>query len=175
MKKFYYYMLLLSAVSSVVAFAVEHTVKEKSNNNCLIEKNGDKNNSITEITTFKPQIPVGEKNFKKIVAYIEKNGFLVPQRGIPCDHQYTFIDKNGNRHALITTRRDKNGEPSVKGSVESIDVWAYYKGKKDLEHFFGYSISKEKVALCITDPEYIEKHIYAVKKGYEDFLAHVNK
>ncbi len=74
---------------------------------------------------YLPEIPVGEKNFEKLVNFIQNKGFAVPQRGISCDYQYTFLDTDGNRHALITIKRDKDGNPSMQGVVNHISVWAY--------------------------------------------------
>ncbi len=121
------------------------------------------------------EIPVGEKNFKKLVAFIEKNGFVVPQQGVPCDYQYTFFDSHGNRHALITIKRDKDGHPSINGTVSHISIWAYYKGIKDQDHYFGYGITSEKVAPFILDLDGTWKDADAVKFGYEEFLAKVLK
>lgn len=123
---------------------------------------------------YLPEIQVGEKNFRKLVNFIQSKGFVVPQRGIPCDYQYTFFDTNGNRHALITIKRDKDGNPSMQGTVDHINVWAYYNGIKDQDHFFMYDIYKEKV-VTIPTFKYKALHIQSIKKGYEDFLAFVNK
>ncbi len=117
------------------------------------------------------EIPVGEKNFKKLVTFIEKNGFVVPQKGVSCDYQYTFFDSHGNRHALITIKRDKDGNPSTKGTVDQISIWAYYKGIKDQEHYFGYRITSEKVGPFHYDIDGGWTHADAVKFGYEEFLA----
>ena len=91
------------------------------------------------------EIPVGEDNFNKLVSFIEKKGVVVPQDGIPCDHQFTFFDSKGNRHAMITIKRDAEDNPSTKGTVNQISVWAYKKGIKDQEHFFGYCISPDRM------------------------------
>ncbi len=148
---------------------------DKSVTEYITVNKGDVPSKTIEIKTSEPQIPVGEENFKKLVSYIEKNGFVVPQRGISCDYQYTFFDKNGNPHAMTTIKRDKDGNPSTKGTVDQISVWAYYEGIKDQEHFFGYSITKDRAFPFLTQDEYVEKHIEAVKKGYNDFLEKVNK
>lgn len=121
------------------------------------------------------KIFVGEENFQKLVDFIEKNGFVVPQDGVSCDYQYTFFDGNGNRHALITIRRNEDGQPSMEGLVSHISVWAYYGGVRDQGHYFGYDITKEEAFPFLRTEEYINKHIQAVKKGYNDFLTHVNR
>ncbi len=148
---------------------------EKEKTEYVTVNNGNRVSPTIEVKTPEPLIPVGEQNFKKLVFYIEKNGFVVPQRGVSCDYQYTFFDKDGNRHAMITIKRDKNGNPSMKGTVEQISVWMYYQGKKDQEHFLGYEITKERAFPFLIEDEYVQKHIQTVKKGYEEFLAKVNE
>ena len=148
---------------------------DKKENNQTSIKHTTTITAITKTVELpKPLVPVGEENFKKLVTYIEKNGFVVVERGVPCDHQYTFFDKDGNRHAMITSRRDKNFYPSMTAPVKAIDVWAYYKGIKDQKHFFGYYINEKEVKTFLFNEEYVKKHMPAVKKGYEEFLARVN-
>ncbi len=119
------------------------------------------------------EIPVGEDNFSKLVTFIEKRGFVVPQGGVPSDYQFTFFDSKGNRHAMITTRRDTEGKPSTKGTVSQISVWAYKKGIKDQKHFFGYCISPNTM-----HPYYLEldgtwKGVDEATFGYNEFLKKV--
>ena len=135
--------------------------------NKIIEKNKAVSKSM--------EISVGEEHFKKIVSFIEKNGFVVPQRGVPCDYQYTFFDSHGNRHAFITIKRDKDGNPSTKGTVDQISTWAYYNGIKDQDHYFGYGITSEKVAPFNLEINGVWKHADAVRFGYEEFLKKVLK
>jgi hypothetical protein len=151
---------------------------KKSNKEIVEYITVDKGAKISETITVKDTtypIPVGEENFAKLVTFIEKKGFSVPQAGIASDYQYTFFDKKGTRHALITIRRDKDGNPSLQGTVDQISVWAYYGGKKDLNHYFGYSITKERAFPFIVDDSNVKKHIDAVREGYGEFLALVNK
>lgn len=132
-----------------------------------------KDDSMTiEVKKLGPQIPVGEESFKKLVAYVEKNGFAVPQNGVLCDRQYTFIDKVGNRHALITIKRDDKGQPSMSGNVRQISVWAYYKGKKTQDNFFAWAITRERVRSILDKPS--PQDLEAITRGYEEFLTKVN-
>lgn len=119
--------------------------------------------------------PVGKENFDALVTYIEKNGFLLKEKGISSDHQVTFFDTDGNRHALICLRRDSATDKPSKTGTPHISVWGYYKGIKDLEHFFGWYISSDEVMTFIFDEEYVSQHMPAVKKGYDEFLAKVIK
>ncbi len=150
------------------------------------------NNSVKKVTAIKittnnktPKktetekslsVPVGEENFNKLVNFIEKNGFVVYQRGIPSDHQYTFFDKSGNRHAMIIGRRDKNFNPSLSltDPINVINVWAHYKGIRDFKHSFCYDISKKEAHTFTSDAEYARQNMPAIKNGYEEFLAKVN-
>jgi len=118
-------------------------------------------------------IEVGIGDFKALVDYIEKKGFVVTERGVACDHQYTFVDSRGNRHALMTIKRDVNGKPSMTGTVTQISVWAYYKGIKDQAHYFGYRIDSDKVTPFADQYEGEWKQRADVKFGYEEFLKKV--
>jgi len=108
-----------------------------------------------------------------MVDYIEKNGFVVTERGVASDHQYTFIDSNGNRHALMTIKRDADGNPSKKGKVTQISVWAYYKGIKDQDHYFGYRIGADKITPFGSNTGEKWKERSDVKFGYDEFLKKV--
>ena len=135
-------------------------------------------NNNHSLRSEKPRsIEIGEENFKKIAGYIQKHGFVVAMgpKGVLCGRQYTFFDKVGNRHAMIACKTDAGGQPSVTGTVTFISVWGYYKGIKDQDHFFVYQITKEKAYLFTSDDAYVKKHISAVEKGYNDFLAFVDK
>lgn len=114
-------------------------------------------------------IEVNPEDFKPLVDYIEKNGFVVPQDGVPCDRQYTFFDSHRNRHAMITIKRDSDGNPSMKGKIDQISVWAYKDGIKDQKHFFGYIIKKGKIVSILGDGG-DEKN---VRFGYDEFLKKV--
>jgi hypothetical protein len=104
-----------------------------------------------------------------LATYIEKYGFEVSEKGVPCDHQYTFIDKNANRHALITIRRDSLSNPSLKAPITQISVWAYYKGVKDYEHFFGYTIHPDAIYQIGSKSE--DK--IAIENGYRELLKRI--
>jgi hypothetical protein len=117
----------------------------------------------------KGTILVGMHNFEALSNYIEKNGFVVKQNGIPSDHQVTFVDSKGDRHAFITIRRDANSKPSIKGELVQISVWAYKKGIKDQKHFFMYVITKEMI--LFTNPNAFDDILF----GYKEFLAKAKK
>jgi len=140
---------------------------------CSEQPKVDLNEKISGTNTpaYQEAIVVGEENFNLLVSYIEKNGFVVIDRGIPCDHQYTFYDSHGNRHALITIKRDGNGMPSMNGVVDQISVWAYEKGIRDQEHFFGYQVREDGVHNFL--PELEKKYFYDIKRGYEELLKKV--
>jgi hypothetical protein len=116
-----------------------------------------------------PKIPVGNEDFTKLVDFIEKNGFATGNKGILSDHQYTFIDSQKNRHALITIKRDDSGQPSVNGKVTQISVWAYEKGIRTQEKFFGYGITQDSVFSFLEG----EEHFLKIKLGYEEFIKKV--
>jgi|GEM_PF-1163300 len=120
-------------------------------------------------------IPVGAENFSKLAVFIERHGFSVPQNGVPCDRQYNFVDSQGNRHALMTIRRDDAGRPSAEGKVRQISVWAYIKNIKDQEHFFGYRINEANVAPFAFELDGSWKNADKVKLGYEELLAKAGK
>lgn len=105
----------------------------------------DDKRESTDTPKFQP-IEVAEGDFEKLVDYIEKNGFISPNGNeAGADHQYTFFDSEGNRHALITIKRDEKKRPSMEGEVKHIAVWAHYKGIKDDEHFFSYFINENEI------------------------------
>jgi hypothetical protein len=134
-------------------------------------KEVEKNTKMSKLQ----EIPVGSETFKKLVAFIEKNGFPVVEKGVWSDHQYTVHDKKGNLHGLITIKRDSAGNPSTKGRVHQISVWAYEKGIQDQKHFFGYQITEETVAPYFLELNGTWKGYENVKVGYEEFLAEVMK
>ncbi|KKP38198.1 MAG: hypothetical protein UR28_C0020G0007 [Candidatus Peregrinibacteria bacterium GW2011_GWF2_33_10] len=115
-------------------------------------------------------IEVKSEDFDKLVAFIEREGFLIKEPGVSCDHQYTFFDKNGNRHAMMAIKRDANGKPSKQGSVKQISVWAYHQGIRDQEHYFGYIITAEEIAPSwrLTPEEKSE-----VRKAYNEILEKI--
>ena len=130
-----------------------------------------------------PTVEVMDKDFKAIVMFIEKKGFPVIQQGIQSDYQYTFIDSQGTRHALITIKRDKDNNPSVSGTVHQISVWAYkdYKklGKRE-DNFFGWGIfesdsSVYKASLMSFDEKTSKKYFNDMEQGYMEFLSLVQK
>ena len=123
----------------------------------------------------KPLIPVGEANFKKLVSYIGGKGFAITERGVACDRQYNFTDNQGTLHMMVAIKRDKDGNPSIHGTVTQISVWAYYNGIIDQKHFFGYDITAKRALPFMYDKEYIEGNIEAVKRGYYGMLAKASK
>ncbi len=118
-------------------------------------------------------ITVGEANFNQLVSYIEKNGKLLTEKGIPCDHQVTFFDSKGTRHAFVTIERDTKGNPSKNGQVNQISVWAYLEGKKDQKHSFGYRITKESCVNFIAEQHL--QYFVSMQTGYDEFLAKAKK
>lgn len=120
-------------------------------------------------------ITVGKENFDKLVAYIEKNGVVSVQKGIPCDHRYSFFTTDSVQHIAITIKRDAAGQPSIKGKVNQISVWAYEKGKGDQKHFFGYDITAERANTFINDPKYQNRYFNKMKRGYKELLVKVDK
>lgn len=110
------------------------------------------------------KIEISKENFLKIVDYIEKNGFLIHSgKGKEAEHQYTFFDSKGNRHAMIAVKRD--------GVVFQVSVWAYYKGINDLQHFFGYYINEKEVGPFLNLDTRKEKD--DVKFAFDEFLQKV--
>src|SRR3989344_4883125 len=97
-------------------------------------------------------VPVGEENFNKLVAFIEKHGSVVVEKGVPCDHQYTFIDSRGNEHFMITVNEDKDGH-------------------KDGPQFEYLITEKSVVSTFLSSGTSTDD----VKFGYEEFLAKVSK
>ena len=115
-------------------------------------------------------------DFDKFVEFIEKKGFPVRERGVYSDFQYTLIDANGNRHAMMTIRRDENGQPSVDGQVKQISVWGYHDGVKSEANFFGYIIYRQEIVS--SSPLGLDtqssKKILAIKGGYYELLRQVS-
>ena len=129
--------------------------------------------SITKMEALKPLCSVGEENFNKLVNFIEENGDTVYDKGVPCNYQIIFCDIKGNKHAMVTLKTDKNGNPSINGSVKRIIVWSYYKGIMNRKNFFGYFITKEGVFTFIDKDQHVEKNVLIAKRGYKDFLNFV--
>lgn len=120
-------------------------------------------------------VPVGEENFNKLVAFIEKHGSVVVEKGVPCDHQYTFIDSRGNEHFMITVKEDKVGNHSAKGEIKRIRVLAFKNenkdGHKDGPQFEYLITEKSVVSTFLSSGTSTDD----VKFGYEEFLAKVSK
>lgn len=123
------------------------------------------------------EIPVGKENFEKLIAFIEKHGFTTDggRERIPCGKQYTFYDKSGYRHAFLTFKTDSAGNPSMTGTVKEVIIYGYRNGIKNQEHFFPYRINSEKVFNDIPEIDGSWPEAEIVKKGYEEFLAKVQK
>lgn len=117
-------------------------------------------------------IEISREDFEKLVDSIQKHGFIVKERGVPSDHQFTFFDSKGNRHAMITIKRDETGKPSTQGKVDQISVWAHREGIRDQEHSFGYAITNTGVQ-SFTPPTPEERK--DIEFGYREFLAKVKK
>lgn len=126
----------------------------------------------TEYYPYLPDILVGEDNFEKIVNYIQLNGSVVADRGVPCNYQYTFYDSDDNPHKMIAVKRDKANKPSIKGEIRHISIWSYYDGIIDQDHAFSYIISKKSITLNAGFAKDFS-HYETVKKGYEEFLAKI--
>ena len=163
-------LFILTAFLAFYFTSCSPSKDESSTTEYITVDDGEKVNTTIEVTTPEPLIPVGEENFQKLVSFIQTNGRIVYERGVPCDHQYTFFDEEGNRHAMITIKRDKEGHPSFNGVVNHISVWAYYKGIRDDEHFFSYEINTERAFPFITSDDYVQKHIEGVRLGYQTVL-----
>lgn len=135
----------------------------------------EKQREENKIISKSQEIPVGRENFRKLVAFIEKNGFIEPEYGnIPCDYQYNFIDQKGNLHGFITIKRDENGKPSITGKVDQITVYGYKENIRNQEHYFGYRITEENVAPFTLDINNKWDDADNVKIGYEEFLSKVS-
>jgi hypothetical protein len=138
----------------------------------IIKSNIETSNAIE--SSFAPngnlkQIIVGEDNFKALVAYVEKHGTVSIEKGIPSDRRLVFADSKGNRHVLITIKRDENGQPSLKGKVVQISVWCNTT-KGD---FVGYVINSEEVYPLTSDKS--EGLPSPVAIGYSELLTKVTK
>lgn len=169
-------VLVVFLILWLLQYPLSHSDKdEKQTNAVAFPADKSSETGITETQAPKmPQvqsIPVSQEDFQAMVKFIEKNGFSTGDG----DMQYTFFDSHGNRHALMTIKRDENNKPSKQGKVVQISVWSYYEGIKDQEHFFGWQITDGKVMLAVPD---IDKNIpdfTYVKFGYQEFLAEVRK
>lgn len=113
--------------------------------------------------------------FDKLVAFINRKGFVVKERGVPSDRQYTFFDPEGNRHAFVVIRRNNKGLPDVQAPVSQISVWAYKGGVRDDAHFFDYIIlHKDDRAYAITNsPDSAFKK--TMTSGFTAFMKVVNR
>lgn len=80
-------------------------------------------------------------DYDAICALITSKGTMVSES----DCQYVYIDKRGNRHAMITIRRTNN-KPDKSATIMQISVWVngsvnHISGKK----FFGYIINRKGI------------------------------
>lgn len=117
-------------------------------------------------------ISVSSEDFNALVKFIETKGFPVGDG----EKQYTYFDSHKNRHAMIAIKRGDDNKPSPQGKVVQISVWAYDKGIKDQEHFFGYAISPEDGVFSLIDSaEYNDKHFSKIEFGYKEFLEKAKK
>lgn len=121
-----------------------------------------------EAVTKSKEISVGDETFQKLNDYIRKHGFTIYDGRLK---QYTFFDSRGNRHAYITSKVDAAGDDEV----DQIVVYGYYKGIRDLEHFFSYFITDEKVFNPIPDLDGGWEDYDSVAFGYNEFLKKVSK
>ena len=157
--------------------------KEKSEANALETEIQDLAQSVSntdepdlyessESKALRLGIPIAEGKFEKLLNHINSNGFIVYERGVPCDRQLTFFDSRGNRHALIAIKRNDKGYPSIDGTVNQISVWAYKDGIKDQDHFFSYFITKEMVMpsfIPFHEDEWKEREL--VNFGFSELLT----
>lgn len=119
-------------------------------------------------------IPMQNGDLQKLITHVQEKGFVVEERGIYCDHQLTFYDSKGNRHAIIAAKRDKSKKPSLTGTVGRMHVWAYKDGIKDSDHYFGYVIGEESIRP--TSPPYdgIWTERSLVQEAIAELLAQTN-
>lgn len=122
--------------------------------------------SITaETKKSEPQVSVGDDNFKKLVAYIEKNGSVYSKKN-PCTFFYTFVDKDGNECKMNIVRTNEDGMESPKGTIGNIRCVLFCKGACDYNVFY---ITKDKLLILN------EKDLNIVKRGYYKLLAQANE
>lgn len=121
---------------------------------------------------LKPLIPVGEENFKKIVAYIglygsKENGYTL----------LTFTDKNGNNHKMVMMAKenDEDNELSSQDSVRQVSVLMYYDKIIDQKETLIYVITKKEARPALQKDIADEKQVQALRDGYEDFLLFIEQ
>jgi len=130
---------------------------------------------------FDSQLLVGKENFKKLVAFIEKNGSVAPvcpslvihKPIIKHSYQYKFTDKRGDLLEMMTINKDANGIPSCEAdaTVKEIRIWGYEKDTRDNKHQFEYAITVERIMPDVDISENIEKQIKTIARSYKDLLA----
>jgi len=115
------------------------------------------------------EIYVGEKTFKKMLRFINKNGTPAVIMGTLIKDQFWFTDQKNNCHTLMTSRKYADHAADISDEIVNILVWSYKDCKEVPENFFLFTITPNKVV--INDPKDYE----AIKIGYNEFLEMVNK
>jgi hypothetical protein len=104
-------------------------------------------------------IPLKDGDFEAMCNFIEKKGTSVA----PHDKQFVFLDKDDNRHAMMTIHR-ADGNPKLKGDIIQITVWVNSRDVTKGKKFYYYIITRK--AMTLSDGSDKE----AVKNAVTEFL-----
>lgn len=127
-----------------------------------VEVNNGDVNYIIELRVLSPEIPVGTRNYLKLVSYIQENGNTVDYT--PYYRQYIFTDDYGNIH---TARILPLGDTIKKFVPIDVYVDQKYGGS------FSYDITEIRAFPNSVEYPTIPKYVEIVKSGYTKLLAHI--
>lgn len=92
-----------------------------------------------------PELVVTPEDYERVAAYIESQGQVSVERGVPSDHEYIFThSRTGSKYQFQTLRRDSiKGNPREKGEIVQINVLCKYGGVDNL--LFSYIVYPDSV------------------------------
>ena len=108
---------------------------------------------------------VGKSNFEKIVAFIQKNGRTIISEDISSYKLYSFTDSQKNVHEIRMSEWSHN----------KVIIDAYYKGNRNTENRFDWTITQDSVKAFIYSKHHAQKYFEAVQLAYKELLAMANK
>ncbi|MDD3694200.1 MAG: hypothetical protein PHC89_02305 [Candidatus Pacebacteria bacterium] len=93
-----------------------------------------------------PELVVTPDDYERVAAYIESQGQVSVERGVPSDHEYVFThSRTGSKYQFQTLRRDSiKGNPRKDGEITQINVLCKYGGVDNL--LFSYIVYPDSVS-----------------------------
>lgn len=85
---------------------------------------------------------LSSQDFKTLADFIELKGSKVTKS----DCQFVYIDKNGNRHALISIRRNAEHRADPLSPITQISVWVNGKNASPDKIFYSYIITPDGIS-----------------------------